>query len=816
MERMRRWLSLALVLVLVLSYVPANVFAAEDKVTSCLANGDTPSHSFNDNGFCTVCDTGYQEPEGSGTSADPYKIANGGNLYWFAQAVDNGNKDAWAVLTADITISPLISGEKRQWNPIGQGEPGRENYSPYGGTLDSQNHSITGLYYEGYESGYIGLVARTSDTGVIKNLQVWDSTFRTYNWYVGGIVGESFGTVENCSFQGTVTGDNAYGGIAGKISNSKISNCWTSMGRLYGMDDGSTVTNSYSLYQTGDATGVYAYRLGGAWGQNIDNGGTEQVWPMLGGAKVYYGYPNCTAKNAVYTNNADVNENPGVHRWVYTASGAEITGACAYNCGTDGGKVTLTLDGSAVYDGSEKTVTAEGTLSGIDTLPKVICEGDQVNAGDFTASLTLEDGTKAELKVTIKPATVTVTSVTVAERTYDGTTEAEVTKVLYSGVVPGEDVAVTAAAAFDSAGSGENKTVNLTYELTGKDKENYVLAQTTGTTTASILPMDVEQIVKPLEGVTPGNVTSDNLGAIRDVREALGKAKKDPGLTDEQKKNIDDALADLDKLEKTVYDAWRAVEEESVEDTLDVTGENVTLEDRENLEKAKDVLEDALENFGSNYTEEEKGIIRENIGRIEDALDVLNKVEEVEKLVKALPETVEPDDEKTTAAIQKAKDAYDALADREKEMVSGKAKEKLDKLLEATTAYKVIKGDGASWSKGSETTLDITANGPYGKFTGIEIDGKTVDTALYTSASGSTIIMLKASYLEGMTVGSHTIEILYTDGAAAGSFSIAPAPATGNSPATGDSGQVALWSSIALISLAAAAALVLGKKRFTV
>ena len=91
-----------------------------------------------------------------------------------------------------------------------------------------------------------------------------------------------------------------------------------------------------------------------------------------------------------------------------------------------------------------------------------------------------------------------------------------------------------------------------------------------------------------------------------------------------------------------------------------------------------------------------------------------------------------------------------------------------------------------------------------------------VSARRYPNATSSTIIMLKASYLEGMTVGSHTIEILYTDGAAAGSFSIAPAPATGNSPATGDSGQVALWSSIALISLAAAAAWVLGKKRFTV
>lgn len=283
--------------------------------------------------------------------------------------------------------------------------------------------------------------------------------------------------------------------------------------------------------------------------------------------------------------------------------------------------------------------------------------------------------------------------------------------------------------------------------------------------------------------------------------------------------DIKDALDRLDELEQRVEDALRAVDVPSVDDTLDVTDENVTPENREDLEKAKDVLEDALENFGDNYTKEEKEILRENIDRIEDALDALDKVEEVEKLIEALPETVEPDDAETTAAIEKAKDAYDALTAHEKELVSVKAKEKLDKLVAAAVAYKIIKGDGSSWTKGSKTTLDFTANGPYGKFTGIEIDGKAVDTTLYTSASGSTIIMLKASYLEGMTVGTHSLKILYTDGAAAGTFRIAPntnSPAADDSPATGDSAQVVLWSSIALISLAAAAALVLGKKWFTV
>ena len=129
------------------------------------------------------------------------------------------------------------------------------------------------------------------------------------------------------------------------------------------------------------------------------------------------------------------------------------------------------------------------------------------------------------------------------------------------------------------------------------------------------------------------------------------------------------------------------------------------------------------------------------------------------------------------------------------------------------TAYKIVKGNNGSWSKGSKKTLDFTANGPYGKFVGVEVDGKTVDSKHYTSASGSTIICLNASYLETLSVGSHTIKIVYRDGAATGNFRIAPAP---NSPETGDEADIMLWSMLAMMSLAAAAALVLNKKRETV
>ena len=440
--------------------------------------------------------------------------------------------------------------------------------------------------------------------------------------------------------------------------------------------------------------------------------------------------------------------------------------------------------------------------------------GENTNVGEGTIKVTLKGNYEgeAEKSFTITAKTLTITGMTGTDKVYDGTTDAEVTEVLSNGIVSGDDVTVTAAGAFDSAASGGNKTVGLTYELSGEGKENYILAETTGTTTASINPVDVEEVMKPLDSVTPDNVTSDDLPTIEDVRGELEDALEDPGLTDEQKKDIEDALDELDELEKTVDDAHKAVDDDSVENTLDVNKDNVTKDDREDLEKAKDVLEDALENFGDNYTDEEKKTIQENIDRIEDALEALDKVEAVEDMIEALPETVEPDDEETVADIEEAKKAYDELTDHEKTLVSEEAKEKLDGLTTALT-YEIIKGNGLTWAKGTGARPEFTANGPYGKFVGILVDGKEVAQSNYEARQGSTVITLKTAYIEGLTQGKHTITVLYTNGQADGYFYIT---VMADAPATGDSANVALWSSIALISLAAAAALVLGKKRFSV
>lgn len=83
--------------------------------------------------------------------------------------------------------------------------------------------------------------------------------------------------------------------------------------------------------------------------------------------------------------------------------------------------------------------------------------------------------------------------------------------------------------------------------------------------------------------------------------------------------------------------------------------------------------------------------------------------------------------------------------------------------------YLVTDGANASYVKGTEAGLTITADGDQKLFKSIEIDGNTIDSTNYEVKTGSTVITLKKSYLDGLTVGDHTIRILYTDGKSASS-----------------------------------------------
>ena len=157
----------------------------------------------------------------------------------------------------------------------------------------------------------------------------------------------------------------------------------------------------------------------------------------------------------------------------------------------------------------------------------------------------------------------------------------------------------------------------------------------------------------------------------------------------------------------------------------------------------------------------------------------------------------------TEEQINAAKDLSDALSDYEKSLISADAKDKLEGLLAALCDYRITEGSGSTFTKGSSAGLTFAANGAYSKFTGIEVDGKAVDADCYTAENGSTIITLKAEYLETLAAGKHTLTVLYTDGKATGTFTVTEKPAEvvdddTESPQTGDDSNIVLWITVML------------------
>ena len=130
----------------------------------------------------------------------------------------------------------------------------------------------------------------------------------------------------------------------------------------------------------------------------------------------------------------------------------------------------------------------------------------------------------------------------------------------------------------------------------------------------------------------------------------------------------------------------------------------------------------------------------------------------------------------------------------------------------APTEYNILDGANSKWTQDSDGSLSVRGSGAFSEFVGVKVDGKSVDEKYYTVKEGSTIVTLKAGYLNTLTVGSHTLEIIWTDGSASTTFSV-----NAKSPQTGDNSMMALWIAVLFVSgFGVVATAVYGKKRKSV
>lgn len=137
--------------------------------------------------------------------------------------------------------------------------------------------------------------------------------------------------------------------------------------------------------------------------------------------------------------------------------------------------------------------------------------------------------------------------------------------------------------------------------------------------------------------------------------------------------------------------------------------------------------------------------------------------------------------------------------------------------------YTATAGDGSTWTKNSGKELSFTFNRTespettYKRFSGIKVDGKDVDYDNYTATEGSVNIALKASYLETLSVGDHTLTAVFEDGSADAKFTVkavaAASSAKSTAAKTGDTAPVALLASCAALSAALLAVLVAARTR---
>ena len=202
-----------------------------------------------------------------------YTVTSADGLMNVAELVNGGKTDI------NITLDKNIDLTGKDWTPIGTNVD-----NSYKGTFDGGGHTITGLTFTTNDE-YAGLFGYLNRAGTVKNVVMKDvqiTNNRSWSAFAGGVAGYSWGTIENCSVSGSVSGTVYVGGVVGAQIDGSITGC-SSSATVKGTTDVGGVagqTNSSATLTACYATGNVIIEIdpvknisgGGLVGMNGGNG----------------------------------------------------------------------------------------------------------------------------------------------------------------------------------------------------------------------------------------------------------------------------------------------------------------------------------------------------------------------------------------------------------------------------------------------------------------------------------------------------------------------------------------------------------------
>ena len=183
------------------------------------------------------------------SNTNTYTVYNADGLLAWNEAAQK-DRSINCTLTADIDLTG------KDWTPIGT-----SSGNSYTGTFDGGGHTITGLTVTTNDQ-FVGLFGYLNSAGTVKNVVMEGIQITSNHMFgcTGGVVGYSWGTIENCSVSGSVSGTVSVGGVVGTQWVGSITGCSSSatvkgtvdVGGVAGQTDfGATLT---ACYATGNVT----------------------------------------------------------------------------------------------------------------------------------------------------------------------------------------------------------------------------------------------------------------------------------------------------------------------------------------------------------------------------------------------------------------------------------------------------------------------------------------------------------------------------------------------------------------------------------